>query len=383
MLFRGATHPVVKRGLLTRLGVMALLGLMVVLTACGGSTPASSTPTGGGTPAASCPNTKTLNGAGATFPAPLFSKMFSVYPSAKCGANVNYQPVGSGAGITALLNKTVDFGASDAPMTDAQLTSSTAGPVLHIPDTLGAVSMSYNLSGIPATTHLKFTGPVIADIFLGKVKTWDDPAIKSLNPGVTLPSAPITVVHRSDGSGTTGIFTHYLSAVSPEWQSKVGASTTVNWPVGVGGKGNTGVAAAIKSTANSFGYVELAYVIANNFAYGLVQNAAGNYIAPSLDGAKEDAANFTNIPDDLRFYIVNAPGANSYPISGFSWLLVYQNQTNADKGQAIANLLWWVIHDGQSYSTALTYVPLPASIVTKEEAKIKTMTCGGSPCYKG
>jgi phosphate transport system substrate-binding protein len=361
------------------LGIAVLMSLLI--SACGSTTTGSGTPTAGNTPAASCPSTKSLNGAGSTFDGPLFSKLFTVYPGVQCGANVNYQLIGSGAGINDLLNKLVDFGATDAPMTDAQLAKSTAGPIIHIPITLGAVAMSYNLTGIPG--HLKFTGPVIADVYLGKVTRWNDPEIANLNPGVSLPNEAITVVHRSDGSGTTSIFTHYLSAISPEWSTKVGASTTVNWPTGVGGKGNPGVAAAIKATPGAFGYVELAYVVANNFPYAVVQNSAGNYVAPSLDGAKADASNVPTIPADLRFYIVNAPGADSYPISGFSWIIVYQNQSNADKGEAIANMLWWATHDGQNYSSALTYVPLPASIVTKDEAQIKSMTCGGSPCYKG
>ncbi len=378
MLFRGLTHPETKGGLFTHLGTIALLSLVLILAACGSSSGAT-----GSSPSSNCPSMKTLNGAGSTFDGPLFSKLFSVYSSVPCGANVNYQLIGSGAGINDLLHNLVDFGATDAPMKDAQLAQSTHGPIIHIPVTLGAVAMSYNLTGIPG--HLKFTGPVIADIYLGKVTRWNDPEIAKLNPGITLPNEAITVVHRSDGSGTTSIFTHYLSAISPEWASKVGASTTVNWPVGVGGKGNPGVAAAIKATPGALGYVELAYVVANDFPYAVVQNAAGNYVAPSLDGAKADAANVTSIPADLRFYIVNAPGADSYPISGFSWIIVYQHQTNADKGEAIANMLWWVTHTGQNYSSALTYVPLPASIVTKDEAQIKSMTCGTSntPCYKG
>ncbi len=384
MVFQRLSHVNFQQPLLTRLAA-ALLGLMLILTACGGSSNPGTGSSPGNSPGSTnvCPSTKSLNGAGATFPNPLYSQMFSQYPNAKCGANVNYQSVGSGAGINDLLQGIVDFGATDAPMTDALLAKSTKGPIIHIAMTLGAEAMSYSLSGISSSTHLKFTGPLIADIYLGKVKTWNDPEITKLNPGVTLPNQAITVVHRSDGSGTTGIFTHYLAAVSSTWMSQVGAGTTVNWPVGVGGKGNAGVAAAVKATAGSIGYVELAYVLANNLAYGVVQNVAGNYVAPSLDGAKADAMNVTTIPDDLRFYIVNAPGNDSYPISGFSWVIVYQNQSNADKGRAIANMLWWMVHDGQQYSTALNYVPLPNTIVTKDETQIKSMTCGGSPCYTG
>lgn len=375
-----------KRSRMTiMLGVAVLVSLFI--SACGGSTTTGSTPTTGQTPTLSCPSISGLTGAGATFPAPLYTKMFEPanYPASKCGVQVNYQAVGSGAGINQLLAHTVDFGASDSPMTDAQLAQSTSGLVIHVPMTLGAEAISYNLASIPSTTHLKFTGTVIANIYLGHIKTWNDPAITALNPGVSLPNATISVVHRSDGSGTTSIFTHYLSAVNSEWSTKVGAGTTVNWPTGVGGKGNAGVAAAVKSTTGSIGYIELAYVLANNISYGQMQNAAGNYVAPSLDGAKADAANVTTIPADLRFFIVNAPGTDSYPISGFSWILVYQHQSDLNKGEAIANLLWWMSHEGQQFSTALTYVPLPDAIVTKDEAQIKSMTCGTSntPCYTG
>lgn len=363
------------------LGVAILISMLI--SACGGS----SGGTTNGTPTASCPSVPGLTGAGSTFDNPLFSQMFAPnnYPKTKCGTNVNYQSVGSGAGINQLLAHTVDFGATDSPMTDALLAKSTSGAIIHIPVTLGAEAISYNLASVPSTTNLKFTGSVIAQIYQGKITTWDDAAITALNPGVTLPHQTITVVHRSDGSGTTSIFTHYLSAVSPDWQTKVGAGTTVNWPVGVGSKGNAGVAAAVKSTPGAIGYLELAYVVANKINYGVVQNAAGNYVAPSLDGAKEDAANVTTIPADLRFFIVNAPGTNSYPISGFSWVIVYQHQSNVNKGQALANMLWWMTHEGQQYAAPLTYVPLPSAIVTKDEAQIKSMTCGSNnaPCYTG
>ncbi|WIG57395.1 MAG: phosphate ABC transporter, substrate-binding protein PstS [Ktedonobacterales bacterium] len=364
------------RSLTSKALLGAVLASTVAIAACSGT---SSAGNGGNT----CPSTNTLTGAGSTFDQPLFSKMFEQYPNVKCGAQVSYSPVGSGTGISQLLAGTVDFGATDAPMSDTQLSQSTNGPIVHIPVTLGAVAITYNLSQVPASTQLKFTGPLIADIYLGTVKFWDDPAITQLNPGVTLPHEAIAVVHRSDGSGTTGIFTHYLSAISPTWQSQVGAANTVNWPVGVGAKGNAGVAAQVKSTAGSIGYNELAYVLTNSIQYGVVQNAAGNYVAPSLDSAKAAAANVTQIPDDLRFYIVNAPGTDSYPISGFSWVIVYKNQKDADKGQAIANLVWWMIHDGQQYSTPLSYVPLPSTIVTKGEAQVKSLTCGSSACYKG
>jgi phosphate transport system substrate-binding protein len=372
-----------RRGqhLFTHLGVLGLLGLTLILAACGGSSSNSSS-SGTGTPSGqTCPSTSQLNGAGSTFINPLFSKMFASYPNAKCGLNVNYQSVGSGAGINDLLQGIVDFGATDAPLSDAQLASSTKGPILHIPVTIGAVAVSYNLSGVSG--HVNLTGPVIANIYLGTVKFWDDSSITALNTGVSLPHQNITVVHRSDGSGTTGIFTHYLAAVSPAWKSQVGAGTTVNWPTGVGGKGNAGVAAQVKSTAGAIGYNELAYVLANNIQYAAVQNANMKYVLPSVESAAAAAQNIATFPDDLRFYFVNAPGDASYPITGFTWAVVYQTQTNADKGMAIANTLWWVIHDGQQYATALNYVPLPQNIVTKGEVKIKSMKCGSGSCYTG
>ena len=379
MIFQQGSHSQGLRSRFTRLGTFTLLGLTLLLAACGGSSGNGSTGAGTG-----CPSTKSLNGGGSTFINPLFSKMFTEYPNAKCGANVNYQSIGSGAGINNLLQGIVNFGATDSPMTDDQLAKSTHGPIVHIPVTLGTEAIVYNLPGIPSG-KLKLTGPIITNIYLGKVTSWDDPSIKQINPGLSLSKLAISVAHRSDGSGTTSIFTHYLSAISPGWQSKVGAGTTVNWPVGVGGKGNDGVAAVVRQTAGAIGYVELAYAVKNSIPFASLQNAAGNFLEPSLDGGKAAAASVTTIPDDLRFFIVNAPGAASYPVSGFVWVVVYQHQTNADKGEAVANMLWWVIHDGQQYSAPLTYVPLPAPIVTRGEAKIKSMTCGSdnSPCYKG
>ncbi len=379
MLFQGVARARGAGRQLYRLSTLVLLSLTLILAACGGS---SSTTSGSGTPSGpTCPSVPQLNGAGSTFVNPLFSKMFAAYPSAKCGVNVNYQSIGSGAGINDLLQGIVDFGATDAPMSDAQLALSTRGPILHIPATIGAVAISYNLSGI--SSHVQLTGPIIASIYLGNIKFWDDPQIKALNSGVTLPHETITVVHRSDGSGTTGIFTHYLAAISPDWSSKVGAGTTVNWPTGVGGKGNAGVAAQVKSTAGAIGYNELAYVLANNIQYAAVKNANGQYVLPSVDSSKTAAQNISNAPADLRFYFVNAPGDGSYPITGFTWMLIYQNQTNTDKGQAIANMAWWVSHDGQQYASPLNYVPLPQTLVTQDEAKIKSIMCGSAGCYTG
>jgi phosphate transport system substrate-binding protein len=354
------------------IGLALLSVALLSLSACGGSS--------GGT-GSTCPSTNSLSGAGATFPNPLIQKWTEEYVNAHCGAQLTYQSVGSGAGITQFLQQTVDFGATDSPMTDAQLAQSPNGAVLHIPETIGGVAVSYNVPEVPAASHLQLTGDALAKIFLGTIKTWNDPAIAASNSGVPLPNKPITVVHRSDGSGTTGIFTHYLAAVSTGWQSGPGAGTTINWPTGVGAKGNDGVAGQVKNTAYSIGYNELAYVVANNISYAAVQNKDGNaFVVPSLDTVKAAADSATNIPEDLRFFFVNAAGANSYPISGFSWLLVYQNQKDSDKGKAIANFLWWAVHDGQQFA-APNYVPLPANIVQKDEAKIKSMKCGSDACY--
>lgn len=357
-----------------------LLALTMLLSACGSTTDNSPSATGTQVP---CPQTNQLTGAGSTFDNPLFTKMFSDYANARCQIEVNYQSVGSGAGITQLLNQTVDFGATDTPLTDAQEAQSTNGTILHIPVTIGAVAVSYNLSKLTTPQHLQLNGQTVADIFLGKVTKWNDPEIAATNSGVTLPDETITVVHRSDGSGTTGIFTHYLSAISTDWNSKVGAATTVNWPVGVGAKGNDGVANAVKTTEGAIGYNELAYVLTNSIQYASVQDHDGDYVLPSLDSAKAAAGSITTIPADLRFFFVNAAGKNAYPITGFSWVVVYQTQKDADKGEAVADTVWWMIHDGQKDSTALSYVPLPANIVQKGEGQIKAMQCGGSACYKG
>lgn len=362
------------RSLGSKVALGALILGSLAVAACG----TSSTGASGGT----CPSTTSLTGAGSTFINPLMSKWTDSYVNAKCGAQVNYQSVGSGAGITQFLQQTVDFGATDSPMKDDQLAQSPNGAVLHVPATIGGVAISYNVPGL-TSKHLQLTGDTLAKIFLGTIKNWNDPAIAASNSGMTLPNKPITVVHRSDGSGTTGILTHYLAAVSTDWANGPGAATTINWPTGVGAKGNDGVANQVKNTAYSIGYNELAYVVANNISYAAVQNKDGNaYVVPSSDTVAAAANSVTNIPDDLRFFFVNAPGANSYPIAGFTWLLVYQNQKDADKGQAIANFLWYATHTGQQ-SASPNYVELPSNIVQKDEAKIKSMKCGSSACYKG
>lgn len=370
------------RAVAGKAGLTLTLGLALAIAGCGGT----SSTVGAGTPTAvPCPSTTSLTGAGSSFINPLFSKMFTEYATVGCNVQVNYKSVGSGAGITQFLAQTVDFGATDSPMTDAQIALSKAGPVLHIPATIGAVAISFNIPDLSATTHIQLTGATLADIFLGKVKYWDDSEITASNSGTTLPHQTITVVHRSDGSGTTGILTHYLAAVSTAWASGPGAGTTINWPTGVGAKGNAGVAAQVKATKYSIGYNELAYVLTNSIQYAAIQDHDGGYDLPSLDSAKA-AANSINLssePSDLRFFFVNAPGTGSYPITGFTWALVYTNQTDADKGQAIANVMWWITHQGQQYATPISYVPLPTNIVQKDESQIKAMTCGSGPCYKG
>ena len=319
-----------------------------------------------------------LTGAGATFPGPLYSKWFDQYYKIT-GIQINYQAVGSGSGITQITNGTVDFGASDGIMSDAQVTAAqnAYGPILHIPMTIGPVAIAYNLSGI-GTQQLKLTGEVLAGIYLGTITKWNDPQITAINSGLKLPDATIAVVHRSDGSGTTYIFTNYLSKVNSDWSSKVGNANSVNWPVGLGGAQSAGVAGLVQQTPNSIGYVELAYAITNNITYAQLQNSSGNYIVPTMASASAAAEGIT-LPDDMKIMITNSPNAQAYPIVGFTWILVYQNQTDKTKGQELANVLWWAIHDGQQYANALNYPILPASAVTKAENEILSMNYQGQP----
>ena len=318
---------------------------------------------------------KELSGAGATFPYPLYSKMFDTY-NGVTGVRVNYNSIGSGGGIKALTDKTVDFGASDAFLTDQEVAAMGA-PVLHIPTCVGAVVLSYNLDGNPA---LKLDGTVTANIFLGKVTKWNDPSIVALNPGVSLPSLTITVVHRSDGSGTTSIFTSYLAAVSPSWKSTVGAGKSVSWPTGVGGKGNDGVAGMISQAKGSLGYIELVYAEQSKMPFASLRNASGVFVTPSL--ASSAAAAAVTLPDDLRVVIVNSPGKDAYPISAFTWILVYKEQKYANRtlaqAQALKKLLTWMLTDGQAANEALSYAKLPAPAVTKALALVDSMTYDGT-----
>lgn len=309
-----------------------------------------------------------INAAGATFPYPIYSKWFDEYHKVHPNVQINYQSIGSGGGIRQLLDKTVDFGASDGPMSDDQLKQ--AGfKILHFPTVLGAAVPSYNLPGV--TAELKFTPEALSGIFLGKVTKWNDPAIAGANPGVKLPADDIVVIHRSDGSGTTYIWTDYISKVSDDWKSKVGTNTSVNWPVGLGGKGNEGIAGLLKQTPDSIGYVELIYAIQNNLPYGSVKNAAGEFVKASLAGVSAAAAGAAkSMPDDFRVSITNAPGKGAYPISSFTWLLIPAQIQDAAKRDAIKDFLRWMLTTGQQDCEPLAYAKLPKEVVAKEEKTI-------------
>jgi phosphate transport system substrate-binding protein len=310
-----------------------------------------------------------INGAGATFPYPIYSKWFDVYAKEHPGIKFNYQSIGSGGGIRMLSNRTVDLGASDAPLTDQQL-SEAPGKIFHFPSVMGADVLAYNLPGFKGT--LRLTGPVIADIFLGKITKWDDKEIRALNPGAAIPSQDIVVCHRSDGSGTTYIFVDYLSKVSPSWASEVGKGTSVKWPVGLGGKGNEGVTALVEQTPGAIGYIELIYALNNHIPFAEIQNKAGNWVTASLAGVTAAAASVAgNMPADFRVSITNAPGAQAYPISSFTYLLVYQKQTNKEIGEQIVKFLHWALTEGQTLAPSLQYAPVPAEVVQKEEAQIQ------------
>jgi phosphate transport system substrate-binding protein len=318
-----------------------------------------------------------LQGAGATFPNPLYQKWLSEYGKLHSNVKIDYQSIGSGGGIKQIQSRTVDFGASDSPMKDEDLRAA-PGPILHIPTVLGAVVITYNLSGV--SQPLRFPPDVIADIFLGKIKKWSDQRLKTDNPGVTLPDSDITVVHRSDGSGTSAVFTDYLSKVSPEWKEKVGAGTSPNWPVGLGGKGNEGVTGQVKQTPNTIGYVELAYAAQNKLPVGLVKNKSGNFVEPSIDAVTSAAAAaVAATPDDLRVSITDAAGPTAYPISSYTYILVYQEQQDPAKGKILVDFLWWGIHDGEKFAKDLLYAPLPDEIVKRSEAKINLISAGGKP----
>lgn len=328
--------------------------------------------------------TVTLNGAGATFPYPLLSKWSSEYNKIKPDVQVNYQSVGSGAGIKQITAKTVDFGASDAPLSDQEYAD--VPGILQIPESIGSIVVAYNLPGIDK--GVKLSGDVIADIFLGNIKKWNDQRIVSLNPEIQFPEKDIIVAHRSDGSGTTYVFTDYLSAVSPEWKSKVGKGKSVNWPAGLGGKGNEGVSGLLSQNPYTIGYIELAYARLQNIPYAYIRNRAGRFIDPTLETTASAAAGAvptlpTGDANWASVTIVDAPGDNSYPISSFTYLLVYKDQPDKTRGETLAEFLWWVIHDGQKYSSDLLYVPLPDEVIRLNEKTIKLMNHNGQPFIRG
>ena len=348
----------------------------LVLAACGGG---KSDGAGGSAGAGSSSGSGAdLTGAGSTFAYPLYSRWASDY-AAKAGVRVNYQSIGSGGGIRQLSEQTVDFGATDAPMTDEELAKAKGGPIMHIPTAMGAVVVTYNLSQV--TTPLHFTGDVLGDVFLGKITSWNDPRIAALNPGVTLPATPILVAHRSDGSGTTYAFTDYLSAVSPAWKQAVGKGKDVKWPVGLGGKGNEGVAGQVKQTPGTIGYVELAYARQNKLPSAAIRNVAGAFVAPSVETTTAAAAGaLAALPPntDYRISIANAPGANAYPISTMTWMLVYRTPRDTAKARKLVAFIRWGLTEGQRIEPSLDYAPLPASMATRLQQRLDSLGVGST-----
>jgi phosphate transport system substrate-binding protein len=359
-----------------RVLVALCLGAAVLLAACGGNTGATNPSTGG--PSALTPPAASLTGAGATFPAPFYDAARFAYNQKFSQVTINYQAVGSGAGIQQLTKKLVDFGASDVPMNAKELTAAGgADAVVQIASTLGTESLAYNLSGV-SNGRLKLTPKTIAGIFLGTIKNWNDPLLAADNSGVTLPNQAITVLHRSDGSGTTYIFTDYLSTVSADWKTRVGTGKSVAWPTGQGAQGNAAVATRITQTPGAIGYVELAYVLQTNMTQASLQNHDGNFVIPSPEGATAAASQFLAI-NPTQFSIVDAPGKTSAPISGYSWLMLYKDQTDKTKGTALVDYLDWLVTDGQQYAANVHYAKLPSNIVKDDINSLKTVASGGSP----
>ncbi len=336
---------------------------VLLLALCGGIlTACTGTATDDSATASVSRGAETINGAGATFPYPLYSKWFAEYERLHPSVRINYQSVGSGGGIRQLTNRTVFFGATDGPMTDEQLTSA-AQPILHVPTVLGAVVPIYNVPGV--TTALRFSGPVLADIVLGTIQRWNDPRLRALNPGVALPGTEITFVHRSDGSGTTFILVDYLSKISSAFRERVGISTSVMWPVGVGGKGNEGVAGLVQQTPGSLGYVELVYALQTKLPTGAVQNASGEFVTATMETVTNAAAaSTTTIPADFRVSITNPPGKGVYPISSFTWMLFHEQPTDAVRARAMKDFMRWALTDGQQFATDLGYARLPPTVAT-------------------
>jgi phosphate transport system substrate-binding protein len=318
-----------------------------------------------------------LNGMGATFPKPIYDKWVSEYGKLNPNIKIDYQSQGSGAGIKGMQAQTIDFGASDAPMSDNDLKAAPA-EIIHIPTVLGAVVITYNLEGV--AQPLSFSPETLADIFLGKIKRWDDERIKADNAGVPLPSEEIRVVYRADASGTSAVFTEYLSSISPEWKEKVGADKSPKWPVGQGGKGNEGVMGQIKQQPNTIGYTELTYALTGKLPVAKIKNSAGKFVEPTLDAITAAAAeSVQKMPDDLRASIVNAAGENVYPISSYTFILAYKEQKDGAKGKALVDFLWWALHDGKNFARDLHYAPLPDEVTKRAEDKINSITSGGKP----
>lgn len=358
--------PITRSNSKTALVVIASLALFG-LACSGGAT------TGPGT--ASAPIN--LQGAGATFPNPLYQKWLSEYGKLHPNVRIDYQSIGSGGGIKQIQAQTVDFGASDSPMKDDDLKAAPA-EILHVPTVLGAVVITYNLP--QGSKPLRFSSDAVADIFLGRIKKWNDPKIAADNPGVSLPATDITVVHRSDGSGTSAVFTDYLSKVSAEWKQKVGSGPSPSWPLGIGAKGNEGVTGQVKQTPNTVGYVELAYAVQNKLPVAVIKNRSGEFVEPNFENVSAAAGDsLAATPDDLRVSITDANGKSSYPISSYTYILVYKDQKDAAKGKALVDFLWWGLHDGEKFAKDLNYAPLPDEIIKRAEAKIDSVSSGGKP----
>lgn len=362
--------------------IVSVAAAAVVLVACKGGGSSSGGPMSDPSSGASAPaGDVSLNGSGASFPQPLYAKWIDTYQSQEKRTKINYQSVGSGAGIKNISDKTVDFGASDAPMNDEQL-GKAGGKIIHVPMTLGAVVLTYNVPGAP--DHLQLTPEVVSGIFLGEITTWNDPKIASLNASAKLPAQKIGVVFRSDGSGTTAVFTDYLSKASPAFRAKVGTGTSVKWPNGTGANKNDGVAAQIKQTPGSFGYVELAFALQTKQPVVVLKNKSGKFVEPTLDAITAAAAGAAaKMPEDMRISITDADGDGAYPISAFTYILVYEESPDAAKSQALASFLWWGIHEGQKLGAPLHYAPLPAEVVTKAEARLKLLKGAGKPLLAG
>ncbi|MGZ8455547.1 MAG: phosphate ABC transporter substrate-binding protein PstS [Gemmatirosa sp.] len=352
---------------------LVYLAAVALLAACGSEQKGDVGGSGGSSGAVD------LTGAGATFPYPLYSKWFSEYAAQK-SVRINYQSIGSGGGIRQLSEQTVDFGASDAPMTDEEMAKAKGGPIVHIPTVLGAVVVTYNVPELQQPVRL--TGEALADIFLGRITKWNAPQLAALNPGMALPARDILVVRRSDGSGTSYIFTDYLAAVSPAWAAGPGKGKEVRWPVGLGGKGNEGVAGQVKSTPGTIGYVELAYATQNQLPVAAIHTASGNFVTPSIESVTAAAAGGAErLPEnsDYRVSIVNAPGAQAYPISSLTWLLVYETQRDSVKGRKLVEFLGWALHDGARYAAPLDYAPLPPALVQRLDRRIATLRVAAQP----